>query len=679
MAVANGGIAPRPNFVLREDEINASHSSGYYQFHLLSQFLENYASFRRTREGRDYRLVFSIYKDNQSFLVEPRQFRLSRTASSVLEYPYSLTLRAYGRVNLDTPVAPANEFKPAVLDANVMGQMLATLKAARQTIYAAQDVIRAVAADLDQLLFEPMRQMTLFVKEAVGSPLTLADIPASIVSGAKEAVLAYASIGAYGSQMVNQADKPEVFNKMFDDIVEIAKVTGTSKVRTASPPDTRTPKQRLSLYEQAASDKVNTLFTDHRRSYELFDSINPASLDLSEASVRAINDERARVVRMTRKDFEVIRDNLEKFLTNFEFSIGGGDPTVAAIYGIKVPNNELVEPNDEHFEVIFSLNRLVQEASKLAATRDTNRTNISAVEYVAGLATRSGLAFKVPVSKFAIPFPYGHSLEDLARQYLGTPDRWMEISQLNGLRTPYVDEEGFRKPLLVDGVANQITVENSTNLYLGQVVWVVSNTALKTKRRITGITNELTHSVIELDGDNDLGNYEYLAGAYLHGFLPGTVNSQMSIYIPSSVPIDDAVYQTKDIPGLEDADPLINAGGVGLLLDNNNDLVITPQGETRLAIGLQNVIQMVRIMLSVRKGTLNQHPDFGLPLEVGQSLSEISAKEIAKAVKDMFNSIPAWDCRDVTVEITGPSCRIGFNLMVPGTAQLIPVFFSVST
>ncbi len=690
LSVVNGGVAPTPNFLITQEDIQAGDigkSSGYAQFHVLSQFLRNYANFKKTVDGRAYRLVFSIYKDNESFLVEPVRFRLNRNASSALEYTYSLSLKAYGKIKLTGTAEAAEAYHPSVTDPNLVSQMLATVQAGRQTIYDATDVMSAIGMDMDLFLHEPIRKMALFLKEAAGSALSVAELPKTMVSGFRDAVVAYVGVAAYGNQLINMADKPSVFNQMVNDIKAIAEETGMVQSGLGSrvfgnnssnrQPGLGNARSGASSADSYNADPAHRVFEDPIKAYSLFSAIHPADLALPASSIRAINEERQDVIRMTRKDFEVIRDNLEKFLTAFEFYIGGGHDTVATLYGTKLTHNDSLEPSDEHFEVIYALNRLIQVASKLAATRLTNQINISPVEYVAGLASRSGIAFTVPVSKFIVPFPYGHNLEDLARIYLGDPDRWMEISQLNGLRSPYVDEEGFQKPLLADGNENQLQVADSSNLALGQTVWVVSNTKAKTKRQIVGIEDFMTHSVITLNGDPDLEDYHYLAGAYLHAFLPGTVNSQMSIYIPSSTPVDDDTYQTKDIPGLEDFDPIIAAGGVDLLLTNDNDLVITTDGDARLAIGLSNIIQRIRVMLSVTKGTLNQHPEFGLPLAVGASLAEMSAKDIAESIKGMFNSIPSWSARDIQVNITGPTCKIGFNVYVPGTGQLLPVFFEI--
>ncbi len=296
---------------------------------------------------------------------------------------------------------------------------------------------------------------------------------------------------------------------------------------------------------------------------------------------------------------------------------------------------------------------------------------------MAGLAAKSGIAFQRPVSKFSVPFPYGSTLEMLSYRYLGTPDRWLEIVALNGLRTPFVDETGFSLPLLTNGKDNSIIVSTVTNLIAGQQVTLYSTTTTRTVRRIDSI-KKLADGQYELvlDGDSDLSRYTVFNRANLHAFRPGTVNSQKLIYIPSNVDPGFNTLETKDIPGVDEFDPLIEVGGIDVLLTESNDLVVTSDGDNRWAVGMTNIIQMTRIELSTLRGSLMDHPGFGFPIRVGSSVADVTANDIIGSIQDMFTKSPVFESLEsAKVSIESNAVVVTISALIKGTSQLLPLSF----
>ena len=653
-------------------------TTGYAQTLLLEQFLSNYATMKRSSKGAKYRLAFAQFKEQKVWLVEPISFNMGKSAGSVYEYPYQIQLKAYGQAETDISVNPGNEFRPAVLDANALGLMMQSIQKARETVYNGQQILRAVAGDIDNFFFEPVRKLSLFMKEVASSSLTFADFPKAILSSCKSTVIAYIGLQeSTGGLVQSYKDVGPETVAAVEAILELVRGSNKSDVRTGNP--YRPNNAPSPFFNQLnESDPANFPFKNPNDYFEFFNSIPPAAVNLPPEAVRAMNNERRQVMKLRRADFEEMRDNFVTFLTDFEASVGAGDTTYSDTYQTGQTSNPDRTPSEEDFELIFAINDLIEQTSKLACTNWTDRNQITGMDYVAGLAKGSGIAFKVPVSKFLVPFPYGSSLEDLARTYLGTPDRWLEIAQLNGLRTPYVDEVGFSLPLLADGNLNSVTVASSENLYVNQLVWLSSNTANKTQRHIVGIESFLTHCVITLDGDADLGDYEYLAGAALHAFLPATVNSMQVLYIPSDVQVDNDLFNTKDLPGVDDFDPLVLGGGTDLLLDSSNDLIFTNDGDCPLAIGLANVIQNTRIRLTCVQGELNRHPLFGLPIRVGGSVADLTIEQLGQAVRNLFSDDPNYaSVSNVAIAIKAPAAKISFNLDVPRYSSSVPVFFDM--
>jgi hypothetical protein len=279
-----------------------------------------------------------------------------------------------------------------------------------------------------------------------------------------------------------------------------------------------------------------------------------------------------------------------------------------------------------------------------------------------------------------VPFPYKATLEQLAYQYLGTPDRWQEIATLNGLQAPYVDEEGFTLPLLVNGANNTVFVTSDEHIFVGQPIWIGSDTVVRTPRTITKIDElSTTQFMVTVDGDANLDQYITLANAKLEAFLPNTVNSQMSIYIPSDIEPKDDDFTSRTIPGIDEHDSLIAVGGIDLLLTPKNDLIVTPDGDSRWAVGLTNIIQKVRLALSTVQGTLNRHPEYGLPIQAGQSLADLSAAEVVRAAQGMFAGDPTFTgVHAAQITVNGPIANLNIAVQIAGTSQIVPISAEIS-
>lgn len=648
-------------------------TSGYYQLRMLERFFENYVAFKKTKAGSPYRLAFCAWKREAVFLVTPLGFTATQSADSPLEHMYSLSLRAWRRISVNSiSVRPggATPYTPVTNKPNALQRMLKAIMDARDVLENARDIVSSIGGDLDRTLFEPLRQTSLFVKDALAVPLSFADLPVQVLNDCQDAVVQYIStqqalLGA-SDVLSNQSDRVVDAYKALANLGQ-----ATSKVTTGA-----------GLLRQSSAfdnDAALAVFAHPEDNYDLFKNLQVAQTNLPPHSVRAVANEREKIRALKRLDFENMRDSVNGVMADFADAVGAGNATYNRTFQ-RQTRTSAKTPTPSDFQVMFALNRVVMEMNRLAASGVIDQ-RLSSMDYVAGLASQSGIAFRTPKSKFAVPMPYGVTLEQLSTRYLGDPDRWIEIATLNGLRAPYVDEEGFDLPLLVNGNGNEISVTDSSKLYVGQQVWLSSASTSRAVRRITKIKKlSSSNVVVTVDGDPDLSRFNVLAGAVLHAFLPDTVNSQMMLYIPSEDDPADTDYQLKAIPGLDVYDQLLNAGGVDLLLTSTGDLAITPDGDCRLAVGLQNVIQTARTRLAVVQGTLSRHPTFGLPIKVGQSVADLSASDLLKAVKNLFVDDPAFTgVQSASVLVNGPVTSIALSVGVRGQSQVIPLTLDIKS
>jgi hypothetical protein len=663
------------------DDPTASGSlTGWYQFRLLQIFFESYVEMKKLKSNRNVRLALATWKDEAVYLVSPLHFNVDKGAGSPLEYHYNLTFKAFKRVKLEKGLADkVKAYKPIDVSPGALSKTLNTLMSARLVLQGAKKTLMAIGGDVNRTIFEPIRQLTLLCKDTLSLPLTIADLSDSIAQDTKTAVLQITSVRKDGDdwlQNVKRAGKHVSENAQA--IYDAIKSLGSEQADSAG----TTIDEKVKAWEQGLRDThpANTAFVRPSDNYDFFSNVPVGDLNLSPKLQNAIAAERRKVHALTRLDYQRMADGIQATADTYAAAIGAGHPTYNAIYGLQAPAKTIIDtPTDDDFNTLFYLNQLVLEMRRFAVTTNES-AKLNAIATVAGLASRSGIAFKQPISKFAVPFPYGGTLEQLAFTYLKDPDRWLEIATLNGLQAPYVDEEGFILPLLVNGANNTVFVGSAKSLFVGQPVWIGSDTNVRSPRTITKIDILAPNQVlVTVDGPADMDQYITLANAKLEAFLPNTVNSQMVVYIPSDLEPKDEDFTTRSIPGIKEYDSFIAVGGIDLLLTPANDLVITPDGDSRWSVGLTNVIQKVRLALSVVQGTLNRHPDYGLPIEAGMSLADLSAAQVVRAAESMFAGDPTFTgIKAAKISVNGPVANLNIAVEVRGVSQIIPISAQVA-
>lgn len=648
--------------------------TGWFQFRLLQLFFESYAELKKTKDGRRSRLALATWKDEAVYLVSPQVFDVHKEAGSPMEYRYNISLKALKRVRLERGAADVvSPYVPIQVNPGGLAKVLNALQGVRVVLQGAKKTLAAIGGDIERGIFEPIRQTTLLVKDLLGVPLAVADLADSVIQDMKGAIVqlvstknAVANFPQNANRRFQQVTKNA--QSVFDNVNELASEQGD---------DTRTS---AIVVANRNTHPANSPFENPTDNFDFFSLIQVGNLNLAPSTMGKIAAERNRVRRLTRLDFQNMRDQIQASADAFAAALGAGNATYNTIYGLQAPTSTIIDsPTDDDFNTLFYLNQLVVEMNRFVVTTNDD-PKLNAIAAVAGLASQSGIAFRIPRSKFAVPFPYESTLEQLAFKYLNDPDRWLEIATLNGLQSPYVDEEGFKLPLLVNGANNEVFVSSDAHLFVGQPVWIGSDTVPRERRTVTKIDALApTQFMVTVDGDANLDRYITLANARLEAFLPNTVNSQMVVYIPSDVTPKDQDFTTRTIPGVKEYDSLIAVGGVDLLLTPQNDLVVTPDGDSRWAVGLTNIIQKVRLALSVTQGTLNRHPEYGLPIQAGQSLADLSAADVVRAAQGMFAGDPTFTgVKAAQITIQGPLANLNIAVQVAGTNQVIPISAEVS-
>ncbi len=176
-----------------------------------------------------------------------------------------------------------------------------------------------------------------------------------------------------------------------------------------------------------------------------------------------------------------------------------------------------------------------------------------------------------------------------------------------------------------------------------------------------------------LDGDTDLDVYKVADRATIRAFLPGTVNSRSIIYIPSDA--DPLVPESSiSIPGINPLDPLIRLGGIDLALTDRLDLIVTPNGDNPLSIGMANMVQTVNLALTTKPGTLLLHPNWGFDARPGDSTADVDLHRLIANLRTLFSGdLDFAGVRSALLQKVGNVLRLDLQLGVNGLSRTIPI------
>lgn len=611
-------------------------TTGYYQFHLLRKFLENYAAMKTLDHYKDVKLALAIWKDSAVYLVTPQQFSLQRQADSPLEYRYSLQFKAWKRIELSGGAPSPYEHTTAIRSPNIVASILRSIDVAKSAITGVGAVASAVVGDINAVA-KVFKEASLTLKSAATLPITVGDLVLSVPS-----------------------ELERTWDSIKEDIDDIGKQWDRAGDRWRGNKTSNTKEREI----EELNKKLENAETA---------SISSLPPKMQEAARREIQA----AANQTKDQLIEQRDKLQEVADSIANTIGASSPTYNEIYGVKA-DLSTKEPSIEEVSSVLALSTLVQGLDSAISERTIQQDPIipSSMEYVAALANQSGITFEEANNYFSVPVPYNVSLERIAVMYLGDADRWHEIATLNGLRAPYIDEEGFVLPLLVDAKDNKVVVSSVDNLLLDQLVTIRATGLVDQKRRIVSIEEESGSFILTLSGKPDLDLYTVGLNAELHSYFPYTTNSSQVLLIPSPEFPEEDVQAPE---GVDKHDVFLKSGGVDLLLTEDGDIAVNASGEVRYAYGLANIIQNIKLALTTKRGSLIRHPDFGLSLDVGDSTSEITASDIIKEIEDTLSGDPALqDISSVKVNRRSGVTELSFVISVAGLNETIPVSFVIN-
>lgn len=671
-AIFTGNAYRHPNVYAKEigPLSDLDNSTGYYQFLVLRGFLEAYVT--RKKNEPDLRLALIVWKEELAYLVTPISFDLQRQAQAPLEYRYQMQFRAWKRIPLNGVKVLGVTRSLSKTGVTLAKDVLNRLTSARRTILGVKKTIQSIVPDFDGSIGAGLRDVTLGLKDIVGVAKTAWDFPRKFSQYIdREVAVNFRDI-----------DFSTVFDpnlkRQLDQMFKAAEQYSTRAGLDQNPNEART----LSAQDIALGRTQDTSPTSSQKRVAqilaepdnegLLDYIQLDSIQLSPEAKAYKEIQELKANAKTRLDYLNLKHQTEIFIADYSDKIGLGNPTFNAMIG-KETVAKLRDATVDDLEALHALEDVLNQYSRLASEETEDKDIQNSMEYVATLAGQSSIDFRVPLSKFAVPFPFGGSLEKLARTYLGDPDRWYEIATLNGLREPYVDEAGFSQNLQYSGSGSVVQVADAENLYVGQFITLTSG-VLKESRTIKDITELPDGFALTLDGEPDLAKFN--TQTVLHAFLPGTVNSGQLIYIPSDEPLDEALL-ARSVPDQDSIDAFTRVAGWDFMLTSKNDLAVTPDGDVKLAVGMANIIQRIKVIFATPVGSWLHHPNFGFAAQVGQSNAEFTAQQVLDSANSSLSDDPNLSVTSASVEVLGPVVRLNMEVATRGATALLPVSVDV--
>jgi hypothetical protein len=657
---------PRPTSANVEGTIGGYAGTGYAQALLLDQFLEQYSERKKTSEWSDYRLAFDIPKQNQTYLVTPIMFTYSQSADSPNEYKFSLQLKAFRRVKLDKNLAPLSVSVPNPLGSNTLQNVLRGLTEARRALGSAYNLVRAVRSDVNGP-FNALRETTLFVKNLAGLTASAVDLPENVISDAKFAI-------ADSLSNLNQAGltAAAVTAKLVGDI---GKVKEFKREREGLPLGTAIDENTVL---SSKTSPINNLFDNPVQNFDLFNQLDVNSINFPSSVQNAIDNEINRTSLLTVDDIQRHRNTIQDLAYQISNAFGTGDDTFSRIYGRAAPKSRLQPITIDEYDILKKLYDVIQLMGVLTMTDDVQQNQNAAYEFVKAEAQDANITFEDSQSKIRAPVPFGLTIEQIAARYLGDSERWLEIVTLNALKPPYIDEVGFQKPLLSNGDGRQFNIDSAENLFIGQKIFLFSNTQPKQRRTIINIEKiNDTNFLITVDGLDNLSIFTTSSSAKMQAYLPGTVNSQDQIYIPSDLPVPDDLA-TRPVPATKD-DELTGLSKIDLLLTDDNDIAVDAFGDLRLSYGLTNIFQALKLKFITEPGQLLRFPSFGSGLRPGMSNADINAQNVYNIISALIAQDPRFaGIEKLQIIQEGPIFTVNLSVFIANGLGVYPISFKLA-
>jgi hypothetical protein len=432
------------------------------------------------------------------------------------------------------------------------------------------------------------------------------------------------------------------------------------------------------------------------RFYPVFDNIRLEGITLTNDERTIIANKKTTISSYSKLNFLNIKKVLRNYRDNLADSIGLSDPTYDSIYGRSSTPLSFPVPSISDLSLMKVIEKQIQVVDFILSNLFAIDSAIDPFALAKQNANNPDIDIRQYSSGKLVKLNYKEDLPGLAKRYLGSADRWIDIAIANGLKEPYVDETGEQLFLLTNGNGNQINLsmrdaagnENISKFYVNQSILIQSNTNPFPSQRVIQAIKQIPISgeiLLTVDGSANMSDYLLTDGANIRVFKPNTVNSSQYILIPSPKPLSNP--RTEEIPwflaskGADEKNTKID-----IALGDNGQILQTPSGDIALSYGIDNAIQAIQAKLQTELGSNRRHAKFGLINVVGTSSSrntDVKAQLIQSIVSQIqvdkrFDRVQSISVdRDLTSN--GVAYLVELVVKLSGSETFVPITFTVNS
>lgn len=368
--------------------------------------------------AKDYRIIFNNYKDGEFLVVEILDFTTIVDSARPLMMDYDIKLKVLGsKPKQDKEALSGLDKTFSDIDA-AYATIIDKIDGARAVFLGSQDILRQVDSNIDAVLLEPLRKISMAVKSASNTAGALGDIGPSISKKFMTSSLLVSLM--------------ESFKSKEDD----AKVTGGGS-------GAKIPNNIGAAVSNQGPDILKTLPPT--------DLLGTDLGDMPDNILTAHEDEREAARRLPRRFFEDAIAEINRIGDNAADKFGVGSTDYDELEGRTATDvaDEAKTPTDREFGILAAFEEVQRAFNDLITSKEFFKDSYAnkikrmneAFDGALGLEAKEGVRDYI--------LPTNITLEEVALYELGDSVRWVEIIELNNLVDPFIVQDRSQK---TDGV-----------------------------------------------------------------------------------------------------------------------------------------------------------------------------------------------------------------------------------